>query len=85
MGFTRQIFNRLNEWKERENRKPLILRGARQVGKTTVVKEFSKTYKHRILLNLEKSVDSTFFKASDDAIKILESLFLSKNIPLKDV
>ena len=85
MGFTRQIFNRLNEWKKKENRKPLILRGARQVGKTTVVKEFAKTYKHNILLNLEKTADSTFFDVTDDVVKILESLFLSKNIPLKDI
>ena len=31
------------QWKDRENRKPLIIRGARQVGKTWLMKEFGRT------------------------------------------
>ncbi|MCF7949968.1 MAG: AAA family ATPase [Spirochaetia bacterium] len=38
----------------REERKPLILRGARQVGKTTVIRKFAKTFSQFIYLNLEK-------------------------------
>ena len=34
----------LKKWKESENRKPLIIRGARQVGKTWIMKEFGKKY-----------------------------------------
>ena len=85
MSFERHIFSYLEDWKIKDNRKPLIIRGARQVGKTTAVKEFSKTYKYKILLNLERSADRSFFNVTDDVVKILESLFLSKNIPLKDV
>ena len=40
----RQIIGRLREWKGSSCRKPLILRGARQVGKTWVMKEFGKRY-----------------------------------------
>ena len=39
----RFALERLKEWKETPNRKPLIIRGARQVGKTWLMKEFGKT------------------------------------------
>ena len=48
LNFKRDISNRLDEWKNSLNRKPLILRGARQVGKTTLVNDFSKTFKNSI-------------------------------------
>ena len=38
----RNIIEQLKEWKNRDNRKPLILSGARQVGKTYILKEFGK-------------------------------------------
>ena len=40
----RNIINNLHDWRERKNRKPLILRGARQVGKTTLVDEFAQYF-----------------------------------------
>lgn len=40
--FEREVLTKLKLWSESSYRKPLILRGARQVGKTTVVNEFSK-------------------------------------------
>lgn len=39
----RTIFRKLRQWKQAEARKPLILQGARQVGKTYIVKAFAKT------------------------------------------
>ena len=39
--FTRNALYDLKKWKESRNRKPLVIRGARQVGKTTLVKLFS--------------------------------------------
>lgn len=42
--FYREIIEAFNKWAERKNRKPLILRGARQVGKTTAVEMFSKQF-----------------------------------------
>lgn len=39
----REILNLLKQWKIRENRKPLMLSGARQVGKTWILKEFGRT------------------------------------------
>ena len=80
MTFKRHIFERLFEWKTSTNRKPLILRGARQVGKTTLIKEFAKNYPHSILLNLEKPTDLHSFNIHDDVKTITEVLFLSHNI-----
>ena len=39
----RFALDKLKQWKDKENRKPLIIRGARQVGKTWLMKEFGRT------------------------------------------
>lgn len=41
----------LQKWKENANRKPLIISGARQIGKTTSIREFGKTYQSFIEIN----------------------------------
>jgi len=52
----RTIFGSLKAWKEDKMRKPLILRGARQVGKTYILEEFGKRLFHRYhYFNFEKS------------------------------
>ena len=43
----------LVKWKERASRAPLIIRGARQVGKSWLVREHGKIYTHFIEVNLE--------------------------------
>lgn len=51
----REKLKDLEVWKKSKNRKPLILRGARQVGKTWLLKEFGKnSYEHTVYLNFEK-------------------------------
>ena len=40
----RNIISHLHDWSKRKNRKPLVLRGARQVGKTTLVDEFGRNF-----------------------------------------
>ena len=40
----RLAMSQLEKWKNKKNRKPLIIRGARQVGKTWLMKEFGKLY-----------------------------------------
>jgi hypothetical protein len=50
----RDIYKELLNWKDSELRKPLILRGARQVGKTYILKEFAKNeYENFVYLNFE--------------------------------
>lgn len=84
MEFKRHLENELLLWKNKPNRKPLILRGARQVGKTTLIKSFAKTYENSILLNLEKEKDFSYFEESDEIGKILDLIFLTENIQPKE-
>lgn len=42
MKIRRDIIDRLKQWKNSENRKPILLRGARQTGKTWIMQEFGK-------------------------------------------
>ena len=42
--FTRTAINYLRQWANKEERKPLVLRGARQVGKTTLIKLFANEF-----------------------------------------
>ncbi len=81
MPFVRKVEEHLNEWKASNNRKPLIIRGARQVGKTTLIKGFSKSYRYSILLNLEKPGDRRYFNDFDNVQTILEALLLANGIP----
>jgi len=79
--FKRAVSKYLEEWKHSTRRKPLILRGARQVGKTTLVSHFSKSYEFYLHLNLEKSKDLAYFSSNNSVKDIIESLLLSHNIP----
>ncbi|WP_436491660.1 ATP-binding protein [Chitinophaga sp. ARDCPP14] len=81
MSFKRNIEKYLNVWKLSDNRKPLIIRGARQVGKTTLIRDFAKTYQYRIILNLEKPNDRSYFEDFNDVQTILEALLLANAIP----
>ena len=60
----RKIFKELVAWKNRPDRKPLILQGARQVGKTYIVNYFAgKEYSNSVYCNFEKEESlSDFFK-----------------------
>lgn len=84
MNFKRHIYSTLVAWKSNKNRKPLIVRGARQVGKTTLINEFAGTYSHQIKLNLERVKDIGYFTEFSDAKTLVEALFLTHNISTKD-
>jgi len=73
--FYREILDRLKEWAGRDNRKPLVLRGARQVGKTTAVEMFSKEFDQYIALNLEKEEERLIFETSYPFQDLLMALF----------
>lgn len=79
--YKRTIINKLIEWKSKPNRKPLILRGARQVGKTTLVKMFASDFDYFINLNLDKKEDLQIFEKQDNLNNIISILFLKNNIP----
>lgn len=77
--FKRKALKSLKEWRQNTARKPLLLRGARQVGKSTLVRQFGKSYKQYIELNLEKSADASYFSSNDEVKDILDKILLSKN------
>ena len=78
--FKRKILDELNKWKDKSDRKPLVIRGARQVGKTTVVNLFSKQFDKYIYLNLENSEDREIFENNLSFDKLLEAIFFLKNV-----
>ena len=78
MEIQRDAYNKLLNWKSSKHRKPLLLRGARQVGKTTLVRQFGKEFSTYIELTLEKKAERDLFEKTDEISKILSSIYLFK-------
>ncbi len=71
----RDIYNKLLEWKKDPNRQPLLLQGARQVGKTYLLKEFGETYKQCCYINFEETpVCKAFFEPDLKPQRIVRDL-----------
>lgn len=81
--FSRKILYELKKWARQNKPKPLILRGARQVGKTTAVELFADNYEQFICLNLEKEADGVHFKRQLAVKELLQSICLAKNARIK--
>ena len=86
----RDIIAKLNAWKASEYRKPLILKGARQVGKTWALKEFGRTsYLNFVYLTLEEpspgvqSEYAQFFEGTRDPRRIISNLSLALGQPIE--
>jgi uncharacterized protein len=77
--YHRNILNELQDWRVSTNRKPLLIRGARQVGKTTVVNEFSRQYSQYIYLNLERSEEAAIFHNQTRFASLVEAIFFLKD------
>ena len=82
--FQRDILQELKKWRVKNTRKPLIIRGARQVGKTTVVRQFSGEFQEFIYLNLELPEDRKPFEDFSNFETLLQTLFFLKNKSLAD-
>lgn len=81
--FNRKIIKRLEEWRDNPKHKPMVLRGARQVGKTSAVLIFAKKhFKHIIHLNLERAEHLRLFKndlSLNEFITVVKAEF---NVPV---
>lgn len=77
----RDIYPALQSWKEAKDRKPLILRGARQVGKTYILKKFAEeNFENYIYVNFEEEPSlKTFFEGDLNPEKIIQNLSLLNN------
>jgi predicted AAA+ superfamily ATPase len=84
MMFCRNAVLRLRKWADKKNRKPLVLRGARQVGKTTLVNEFSKDFDTYLYLNLEEKRAAGLFETDKGIDDILSAIYLYANKPRKN-
>lgn len=80
----RTIIPHLKQWKDRQDRKPLILRGARQVGKTTAVEMVSSEFENYIYLNLELGMDREIFANDLSVRETFQAMQVIKNIELKE-
>lgn len=86
MIFKRKIESELMHWKNAANRKPIVLRGARQVGKTFVVNRFAENFNHFIGINLERPKERDLFSGFNTGQELLERILLykGKKINTKD-
>lgn len=74
----RYILENLAQWKEKKYRKPLILKGVRQVGKTWILKEFGKKYyENTAYFNFDENPEyKQFFETTKSVERILQNLTL---------
>lgn len=82
MALYRKLYAHLLKWKDTRSRKPLIIRGARQVGKSTLVNDFAREFRFFISVNLEKREDRQVFDTLHETKDIINALFLRAGVPL---
>jgi len=78
--FERNAIYNLKAWAKKPNRKPLIIRGARQVGKTSLINEFGKEFDLYISLNLDRKADLDFFSKETPVNQIFESILITRRL-----
>ncbi len=80
----RSIYSSLKKWKESPTRKPLILQGARQVGKTYILKEFgAREYSEVVYINCDDNNDMQNMFVDYDVDRIIRSLSAISGISIK--
>ena len=73
----RDLIQQLSDWRFDPFRKPLILRGARQVGKSWLIEEFAKSFPSYVKINFEKQPETaSFFEGDINIPSLLEKLHL---------
>ncbi len=84
MVMDRTAMKQLEAWKTSQNRKPLIIRGARQTGKTWLSEEFGRTRYEAVaridLMNNERA--RSFFDGDLDVSRILRNISLETGVPI---
>lgn len=82
--FNRSIIKELEAWKNKEDRKPLIMLGARQVGKTSVLKRFGKEqFVHCAYFSLDEEKGVCYiFRTTKNPVQIIEQLSFLSEVPI---
>ena len=80
----REIIKQLVAWKSKENRQPLVLKGARQIGKTWILKEFGRRYfDQMVYFNFEEVQElKDVFATTKNVERILGQLALYTHTPI---
>lgn len=80
----RKIYDRLLEWKHSTRRKPLILKGARQVGKSWILKEFGRNeYEHTAYISFDNEPLASSIFIDYDIPRILRNIEAITKTPIK--
>ena len=81
----RKIMDKLLQWKSRKNRKPLILWGARQTGKTWILKEFGRTvFADTVYISLyNNSRIASIFDQDYDVHRILNAIEIELHVKIQ--
>ncbi len=83
MYYERIIDQYLNEWAARPNHKPVLLRGARQVGKSTAVRHLGEQFKYFVEINLEKQPEyKPLFQQNLDVKNIVPQMAAMYGTPI---
>lgn len=81
--YFRNIDKHLLEWKKENNHKPLLLRGARQVGKSSAIRQLGKSFKYFVEVNFERDKEITsIFKGNLKPKEIASRLSAFYGIPI---
>jgi predicted AAA+ superfamily ATPase len=73
----------LYRWKDSEFRKPLLIYGARQVGKSSAIRNLGKSFTHFIEINFdEKKEWTTLFESTQNLDALLEQISIIENTPI---
>lgn len=84
MIIEREILQSFANWKNSRNRHPLIVQGARQIGKSWALKEFGRRYyKHTAVFNFDKSKElKELFARTKDTKRLIGDLALFTSVPI---
>lgn len=83
MYISRTIDFELRNWKKSKNRKPLIIRGARQVGKSSSIRQLGKTFTYFAEVNFDENSDfKLLFEANNTIEQLCEELSLLLQTPI---
>ena len=82
--FDRKIISQLKNWNSKEDRKPLMILGARQVGKTSVLKRFGKEcFDHYAYFSLDEEEGvCDIFRKTKNPVQIVEQLSFLTDVPI---
>lgn len=81
--FRRIVDQKLLEWKADRDHKPLLLRGPRQVGKSSTIREFGKSFRYFAEVNFEKTPSlKQLFSENIDIPKLCEKLGATLSVPI---